>query len=94
MNIAEKLRLPLKESATSMNGTVLAAMHACPEAPGTDVVDPAAMAFGSTMLASAMLNNIFVSYYLDFFVNVIKVSPSGFYIGQLIFMASARVLPF
>jgi hypothetical protein len=52
------------------------------------------MAFGSTMLASAMLNNIFVSYYLDFFVNVIKVSPSGFYIGQLIFMASACALPF
>eukprot|EP00935_MAST-01C_sp_MAST-1C-sp1_P002126 g2126.t1 len=45
------------------------------------------LAFGSTMLASAMLNNIFVSYYLDFYLNVVRISPAAFYIGQGIFMA-------
>jgi Na+/melibiose symporter-like transporter len=45
------------------------------------------LAFGSTMLASAMLNNIFVSYYLDFYLNVMKISPAAFYFGQAVFMA-------
>jgi Na+/melibiose symporter-like transporter len=45
------------------------------------------LAFGSTMLASAMLNNIFVSYYLDFYLNVMEISPAAFYFGQAIFMA-------
>jgi hypothetical protein len=40
-----------------------------------------AFAFGATMLASAMINNIFVSYYMDYFMNVERISPSAFYIG-------------
>ena len=43
-----------------------------------------AFAFGTTMLASAMINNIFVSYYMDYFMNVERISPSAFYIGGIL----------
>eukprot|EP00937_MAST-01D_sp_MAST-1D-sp2_P003846 g3846.t1 len=44
------------------------------------------LAFGSTMLASAALHDIFATYYLDFFLTVVHVDSRAFYIAQLIFM--------
>jgi len=38
------------------------------------------------MFASSCINNLFVTYYLEFFVSVVKVSPTWFYAGQLVFM--------
>ena len=46
----------------------------------------AAVAFGATMFASSALNNIFVTYYIVYFTQVVQLSASGFFFGQLIFM--------
>ena len=44
------------------------------------------VAFGTTMLASAALHNIFATYYLDFFLSVVRVNHVAFYAAQLVFM--------
>ena len=44
------------------------------------------VAFGATMLASAAINNIFATYYLDFFLSVVHVHQRAFYVAQTIFM--------
>ena len=44
------------------------------------------MAFGAVMLASSALNNLFVTYHLDFYLTVVGVSPTYFYLGQCVFM--------
>ena len=44
-----------------------------------------AVAFGSTMFASACLNNLFVTYYVEMFMAV-PIAPSWFYGGQVVFM--------
>lgn len=43
-------------------------------------------AFGCVMLASSALNNLFVTYHLDFFMNSAKLEPAYFYGAQLVFM--------
>ena len=45
------------------------------------------MAFGAVMLASSALNNLFVTYHLDFYLTVVGVSPAYFYLGHCVFMA-------
>ena len=45
------------------------------------------VAFGATMLASAALHNIFATYYLDFFLSVVRVNHAAFYGAQLLFLA-------
>jgi len=42
--------------------------------------------FGLVMGASSALNNLFVTFYLDLFMNVVKLDSSAFYVGQLVFM--------
>mmetsp|Transcript_9139 Transcript_9139/g.17233 ORF Transcript_9139/g.17233 Transcript_9139/m.17233 type:complete len:411 (-) Transcript_9139:615-1847(-) len=42
--------------------------------------------FGLVMLCSSALNNLFVTYYLDYFLNVIALDKSAFYFGQVVFM--------
>ena len=49
-------------------------------------LDPAGIAYGAIMFCSSLLNNIFISYYIDLFVNVVHVDSSWFYIGQTVFM--------
>ena len=44
------------------------------------------VAYGSVQFASSAMNNVFVTYYIDLFTGVVKLSPSWFYAGQLIFM--------
>jgi len=44
------------------------------------------IAFGAVMLASSALNNLFVTYHLDFYLTVVGVSPAYFYLGHCIFM--------
>ena len=43
-------------------------------------------AFGAVMLASSALNNLFVTYHLDFYLTVVRISPWYFYLGHGIFM--------
>jgi len=43
-------------------------------------------AFGSVMLASSAMNNLFVTYHLDFFLTVVHLSPFWFYLGHSVFM--------
>ncbi len=45
-----------------------------------------AIAFGATMLASSAMNNLFVTYYIVFFTNVVGLSSRSFYLGQFVFM--------
>ena len=45
-----------------------------------------AVAFGAVMLASSALNNLFVTYHLDFFLTVVQVQSTYFYLGHLVFM--------
>jgi Na+/melibiose symporter-like transporter len=45
-----------------------------------------AMAFGLTMLGSACMNNLFVTYYLELFCYVISLEGGWFYFGQTVFM--------
>lgn len=45
-----------------------------------------AIAYGLTMLSSACMNNLFVTYYIHYFVDTIKVPSQAFFIGQAIFM--------
>ena len=40
----------------------------------------------AVMLGSAALNSLFVSYYLDFYVNVVGVSTWSFFVVQILFM--------
>lgn len=47
---------------------------------------PKYIAFGATMLASASINNVFVTYYLDTFLNIVQLDAAWFFIGQTIFM--------
>lgn len=42
-------------------------------------------AFGMTMLASACLNNVFVSYYFEMFTEIARVSTTWFFLGQAVF---------
>ena len=49
------------------------------------VDDSKAIAFGATMFASACLNNLFVTYYMEMFMSV-PITPTWFYCGQLVFM--------
>ncbi|CAK9108388.1 Transmembrane protein 180 (Major facilitator superfamily domain-containing 13A) [Durusdinium trenchii] len=42
--------------------------------------------FGLVMLASSAMNNLFVTYYLDLFMNVVQLGARSFYLGQLVFM--------
>jgi len=42
--------------------------------------------FGMVMLASSAMNNLFVTYYLDYFINVVQMDASSFFLGQTIFM--------
>ena len=44
------------------------------------------ISFGAIMLASSAMNNLFVTYYLDLFMNVVHISPFWFYTGQFVFM--------
>jgi hypothetical protein len=50
-----------------------------------------AVAFGATMFASSALNNIFVTYYIVYFTQVVRLSVSSFFFGQLIFMCVPRI---
>jgi len=43
------------------------------------------LAFGSIMLASSAMNNLFVTYYLHFFTHVARLHPAAFYVGQSLF---------
>lgn len=45
-----------------------------------------ALAFGMTMLSSACLNNLFVTYYLEMFTVVATLDERWFYAGQIVFM--------
>ncbi len=38
------------------------------------------------MLASSALNNLFVTYHLDFYLTVVRLRPSYFYLGHAVFM--------
>lgn len=38
------------------------------------------------VFCSSLLNNIFISYYIDLFVNVVRVEPGWFFAGQAVFM--------
>ena len=38
------------------------------------------------MLASSALNNLFVTYHLDFYLTVVRLRPAYFYIGHGVFM--------
>ena len=51
----------------------------------------AAFAFGATMFASSALNNIFVTYYIIYFTQVVQLSASGFFVGQCVFMYGRTV---
>lgn len=44
------------------------------------------LAFGSVMLASSAINNLFVTYHLDFFLSLAHLSPFWFYFGHSVFM--------
>ncbi len=48
--------------------------------------DRVAISYGLVMCASAMMNNLFVTFYLDLFANVRQLDSTAFYIGQLVFM--------
>ena len=43
------------------------------------------VAFGSTMLASSCMNNVFVTYYVQFYALTQLMPPSWFYIAQILF---------
>jgi len=45
-----------------------------------------AVCFGLIMFSSSAMNNLFVTYYLDLYVNVMNLEATPFYIGQIIFM--------
>ena len=45
------------------------------------------LAYGCIMLASSAMNNLFVTYYLELFMDLVAVPSDWFYIGQTIFMA-------
>ncbi|GBG34712.1 Transmembrane protein 180 [Hondaea fermentalgiana] len=49
-------------------------------------VDPRAAWFGMVMFASTAMNSLFVTYYLDLYMNVVRLDASAFYVGQVIFM--------
>ena len=49
-------------------------------------VDASSVAYGAIMFCSSMLNNIFISYYIDLFVNVVRIDAAWFYVGQTVFM--------
>ena len=44
------------------------------------------MAFGSVAFGTSALNNVFVTYYVELFTSVARLTPTAFYIGQVIFM--------
>ncbi len=45
------------------------------------------LAFGCVMLASSALNNLFVTYHLDFYLTVVGLQSNYFYGAQIVFMA-------
>ena len=45
-----------------------------------------ALGFGTTMLASAALNSLFVTYYLEMFTRVAELDGGWFFVGQTVFM--------
>lgn len=44
------------------------------------------VAYGSVMLASSAMNNVFVTYYIALFASRDRLTPAWFYTGQTIFM--------
>ena len=48
-------------------------------------IDIQSLAFGMTMLASACINNVFVSYYFEMFTAVAGVTGGWFFAGQVVF---------
>jgi hypothetical protein len=49
-------------------------------------VTTAGIAYGTIMFCSSFMHNIFITYYVDLFTNVVRVDPLWFYLGQFIFM--------
>jgi len=45
-----------------------------------------ALWFGLVMFASSAMNSLFVTYYLDLYMNVVQLEAHAFYCGQVIFM--------
>lgn len=50
------------------------------------MLSTSALGFGTTMLASASLNSLFVTYYLEMFTAVANVSSTWFFAAQIVFM--------
>eukprot|EP01029_Cantina_marsupialis_P027241 TRINITY_DN7560_c0_g1_i1.p1 TRINITY_DN7560_c0_g1~~TRINITY_DN7560_c0_g1_i1.p1 ORF type:complete len:480 (+),score=85.54 TRINITY_DN7560_c0_g1_i1:46-1485(+) len=48
------------------------------------LLQPEVLAFGAVMLSSSLLNNVFVSFYITFYVS--RVPKSMFYVAQVVFM--------
>lgn len=44
------------------------------------------LAYGAVSFSSAAMHNIFITYYVHFFMEVFRVGDQWFYIGEIIFM--------
>ena len=43
-------------------------------------------AYGSIAFAQSALNNVFVTYYVELFTGIVRLTPFWFYFGQVVFM--------
>ena len=45
-----------------------------------------AVAYGAVSFSSAAMHNIFITYYIHFFMETFPVSDGWFYVGEILFM--------
>ena len=45
-----------------------------------------AIAYGAVSFSSAAMHNIFITYYVHFFLETFKIDDGWFYFGEIIFM--------